>query len=277
MKGSFFESSFAKNCKFHWDYIREFKDKERWDILAEQYEEKKSEINKKSQFIIPKLIHQVWIGPKPLPKKYKKWMLSWKNINKDWEYKLWTDKKIKELTFENKDLFDKSKNVGFKSDLARYEILKQFGGLYADTDLECIRSIPDYFRTYDFVSCIVFNNTPQINNALILSKPNSYFLSKMIDNVTLQNNNNDAIETLKCSGAELMTKIYFSLNQETRIKNLILPSNYFYPLPNFPLDKNISIRKFIKDETIGIHYWEVSWMKKNIVIRIIRRIIKILF
>lgn len=277
MKESFFDSSFAKHSKFHWDFIREFKDKERWEILAEQYAEKKYVINKKSQFEIPKLIHQIWIGSKPLPKKYKKWMLTWQNLNRDWEYKLWTDKNIKELTFQNQDLFDNSKNVGFKSDIARYEILKQFGGLYADTDLECIKSIPDYFRNYNFVSCIVFKNTPQINNALLLSKPNSYLLSKIIDNVSRQNNDDSAIETLNCSGANLITKIYFSLNQEIRAKNLILPSNYFYPLPNFPLDVNINIKKFITEETIGIHYWEVSWMRKNIIIRIIKRLMKLLF
>ena len=274
---SFFDSSFAKHSKFHWDFIREFKDKERWEILAKQYEEKKTLINKKSKFEIPKLIHQIWIGSKPLPKKYQQWMLTWQNLNKDWEYKLWTDKNIKELKFKNQDLFDKSNNVGFKSDIARYEILKKFGGLYADTDLECIKSIPDYFRTYDFVSCIVFDNTPQINNALILSKPNSLFLSEILDKVSRQNDDNSAMETLKCSGSLLMTKIYFSLNQEIRAKNLILPSNYFYPLPNFPLDKNISINKFIKEETIGIHYWEVSWMRKNILIRIIKKLIKVLF
>lgn len=59
-----------------------------------------------------------------------------------------------------------------------------------------------------------------------------------------------------------INKKYTAVNQEIRAKNLILPSNFFYHLQNFPLDKNISIIKFITEKTIGIHYWEVSWIKK---------------
>ncbi len=276
MSDSFFESSFAKNSKFHWDFIKDFKDKNKWEILAEQYKEKNSLSNKKPADQIPKLIHQIWIGPKPLPEKYKIWMKSWQDLNKDWDYKLWTDQNIGELNFINKDLFHNSKNIGFKSDIARYEILNKFGGLYADTDFECIKKVPDYFRSYEFVSCIVFDNTPVIANGLLMSKPNSFLLSEIINNVSLQKNDNSAMETLKCSGALLITKIYFSLNAEDRNRNLILPSNYFYPLPNFPIDKRTNVNKFINKETIGIHYWEVSWMKKNVIIRIIKRIKKIL-
>ena len=74
IKDSFFESSFAKNSRFHWDFIKEFKDYEKWELLAEQYESHKK-INFQNRNIksnIPKKIHQIWIGPKELPKKYIK-------------------------------------------------------------------------------------------------------------------------------------------------------------------------------------------------------------
>ena len=73
------------------------------------------------------------------------------------------------LPLKNKDLYDKSRNYGFKTDLARYEILNKYGGLYIDTDFECLSPIPENFLNFDFVSCIVFSNEPQINNAIMMT------------------------------------------------------------------------------------------------------------
>lgn len=277
VKDSFFESSFAKNSRFHWDFIKEFKDYEKWELLAEQYKSHKKvnfeKRNNKSK--IPKKIHQIWIGPKALPKKYIKWMRSWEKFNSDWEYILWTDKEIKNINFMNQENYDISKNIGFKSDLARYEILNNYGGLYVDTDLECIKTIPESLLYYDFVSCIVFRNSPVINNAIILSKPQSKLIQKLRANIKLQINNNSALETLNCSGPFYLTKQYFSLEKKDLKNNLILPSNYFYPFPNFLLNQNIEVNKFITKETIGIHYWEVSWMKGSIAKRIVIKFFKI--
>ena len=63
----FFESEFAKNCKFHWDFISRNKELDKWYVLAKQYEKNKNTEPKKNTKKIPKIIHQIWIGPKKLP------------------------------------------------------------------------------------------------------------------------------------------------------------------------------------------------------------------
>ena len=40
---------------------------------------------------------------------------------------------------EKRDVFERAINPGMKSDIFRYEILKQIGGLYVDTDFECLK------------------------------------------------------------------------------------------------------------------------------------------
>ena len=40
---------------------------------------------------IPKIIHQLWIGPKPAPTKL---MQTWKDKNPDFEYILWNEAEI---------------------------------------------------------------------------------------------------------------------------------------------------------------------------------------
>ena len=40
---------------------------------------------------IPKIIHQIWVGGKKIPQKYKKLIKTVKDVHPDWEYKLWTN------------------------------------------------------------------------------------------------------------------------------------------------------------------------------------------
>lgn len=72
-------------------------------------------------------------------------MASWRTLHPAWEYRLWTDSELAplanrlscpEILFGRRDL-----NVGILADLARYELLRLFGGVYTDVDFECIRPI----------------------------------------------------------------------------------------------------------------------------------------
>ena len=85
--------------------------------------------------MIPKIIHQIWLGPKKRPDI---WMNSWKidylKQYPDWEYKLWTEKEIEQLEMVNKKQYHNDTYYTAKSDIARYEILNQFGGIFIDAD-----------------------------------------------------------------------------------------------------------------------------------------------
>lgn len=39
--------------------------------------------------------------------------------------------------------FERSRNFSEQSDIMRYEVLRQFGGVYVDTDVECLRPMDD--------------------------------------------------------------------------------------------------------------------------------------
>jgi mannosyltransferase OCH1-like enzyme len=45
------------------------------------------------QHTVPKIIHQIWIGPKPPPTNL---MDTWKNMNPDFKYILWNEQRIAE-------------------------------------------------------------------------------------------------------------------------------------------------------------------------------------
>ena len=47
----------------------------------------------------------------------------------------------KNFGMKNKEAFLSAYNYGMKSDILRYEILHSFGGVYIDTDYECVMNI----------------------------------------------------------------------------------------------------------------------------------------
>ena len=104
---------------------------------------------------IPRVFHQIWIGPKPLPEKYKRWQKTWQSIP-GWTYKLWTDKDVQQFPLINQDAYYREKNLGARADILRLEILYREGGVYIDTDFECLK--PNLFAIlaseYDFFAGI---------------------------------------------------------------------------------------------------------------------------
>ena len=268
----FFETEFAKNCKFHWDFISKYNELDKWYFLAKQYEKtKKIKLKKKSERI-PKIIHQIWIGPKKFPIKYKKWRNSWQLLNPDWDYIFWDNNRIKELEITDLKVYKESKNYGFKSDLLRYEILRKYGGLYADTDFECLQKLPEFLLNYNFVSSTGYNFKPEIYNGMMLAQPNSPIIINFLNNIK-SNKKINKMNVFDSSGAVLLTKLYFDLKDNEKNKIMILPSNFFYPFPNFLLDKNINVKEFINKDSIGIHHWERSWFMKPLLIRILIKIL----
>ena len=48
---------------------------------------------------------------------------------------------LKLMILKNQKAYSSAKNWGMKSDILRYEILQKFGGVYIDTDYECLQNI----------------------------------------------------------------------------------------------------------------------------------------
>ncbi len=92
---------------------------------------------------VPKIIHQIWIGPYTPPWKWiNSFKIDFKNQFPDWEYKLWREEDIAQLKMRNLDLYQHEDVYSGKSDILRYELLYQFGGIYIDADSEWLNNKP---------------------------------------------------------------------------------------------------------------------------------------
>lgn len=215
------------------------------------------------QGIIPKVVHQIWLGSL-VPKKFEGLMKTWMALN-GFQYKLWTDKEAAEMPMQNRKLFDALKNYGAKSDVLRYEILYQEGGLYVDTDFECVN--PSFFRwaheQYDFYAGIeTLAGSPKIHvcTALLGAKKGHLLLKKVVEG--LANTSKDA-EIIDGTGPGYFTKKFFEYYQNpVDTVDIAFTPPYFYPLAKVDTKlKEKEKKKLLKKETAAIHHWGNTWLK----------------
>lgn len=158
-----FEVLTGKNLPV-WDYVKTKEDLEHLTLFKRMFDLKKGLLGMaEDPARIPHIVHFIWIGPKPFPRESVENTRTWMAKNPDWTFNFWTDRPrptpcpgmqlrlIRDLNFRKlRDCFAKSDNYGEKSDLLRYEILYQEGGLYVDHDVKCFRPFAPLNQAYDF-------------------------------------------------------------------------------------------------------------------------------
>lgn len=189
------------------------------------------------KYKIPKIIHQIWIGPSPLPKLYEKYQKSWKIYHPDWVFKLWTDKDLENLDLENRDLFEKAPSYQEKADILRYEILKKFGGLYLDVDHLCLQNFDELIEKYSFFAALeppLLYSSPTLSNAMIGSYPGNPLFKDLLtkirqdwDKEELKKFNDHAIAAMRSMLP--LTEVYIE-SGHLHDKSVIFPATYFFPI-----------------------------------------------
>lgn len=208
---------------------------------------------------IPKIIHQIWLGS-PLPDYYKQLQQSWRQHHPDWQYILWTELEIEAFGLTNKAAYDAAKNLGQKSDIARYEILYRIGGLYVDTDFVCIKPFDMLHHCCDFFAGIAYGRVVSVYNGLIGAAPGHPILYNCIDRIAQTVlDDTSMLGILQSTGPLLFTQCIFDVTGDTSSRCVLFPVSYFYPLPEDQRG-NENIATWIKPESFAIHYWHMAWM-----------------
>ncbi len=90
--------------------------------------------------MIPRILHQVWVGPNPMPQEFVDYRESWRRHHPDWEMHLWTEDSLPGDLVRT-EAYERLRSPAERSDIIRLEVLYRFGGVYVDTDVECLRRI----------------------------------------------------------------------------------------------------------------------------------------
>lgn len=210
---------------------------------------------------IPKIIHQIWLGS-PLPEEFKVLQQTWidHHMNRGWVYKLWTDEDVKQLNLYNQEFYNATDNFGIKSDLLRWELLYEYGGVYIDTDYECLRALDELHYTYDFYTALQPLDTlfVQLGAALVGSVPGHPILKHCIETIKNDWHHKGAP---KKTGPVHFTKSFYAMAGKEGSKDIAFPAFYFYPLGcRQTIDNRL---EWVKKGAYAVHWWAKSWMPKQ--------------
>lgn len=82
---------------------------------------------------LPRVVHMLWLD-EPLPARYRVLHDELRAHNPEWHVHVWN--RSSAIPMRNRDLFDAETNPGAKSDIARYEVVRTYGGTYLDVDFK---------------------------------------------------------------------------------------------------------------------------------------------
>jgi mannosyltransferase OCH1-like enzyme len=137
--------------------------------------------------MIPRLLHQIWLGPRPVPLV---WTETWREANPDFAYRLWDEEALLELGLRNEEVYRRYLVAGLydgAADVARIEILHRLGGVYADADSVALNPLRDApFMDTGFFAPFEPNaeNPGLVTNAFMGAVPEHPVLARYIDVVS---------------------------------------------------------------------------------------------
>ncbi len=189
------------NKTAHWNYVKQEEDFTFLAACKEVYEKNYSELAEANKsFKIPKVVHFIWLGPRPFPPESVENVRTWMAHHPDWTFKFWTDRDrqvpcrgmqkcyVKDFPFSRLErAFVQSQNYGEKSDVLRYEILNHEGGVYVDHDANCLRSFQGLHSSYDFFCGLETPHEPFVGrtvtcgNGVIGSRANHPAVKRIIE------------------------------------------------------------------------------------------------
>ena len=202
--------------------------------------------------MIPKIIHQIWIGPKKRPDIWiDTFRIDYINKNPEYQYFLWTEDNINELFVDfpiYRIVYDLEQTYNGKSDILRYLILYIHGGIYIDADMVWINE-KSFDRLLEQVndSGVFAGKNPDnlqpltrkdkkfqntICGAVMGSSKNNPLMKLLIDGIEkyIKITEKDYVKRRMIHGVcELIGPLY--LHRTIAPQNItIFPSIYFYPM-----------------------------------------------
>lgn len=199
--------------------------------------------------MIPKIIHQIWVGPYKIPMRESELVKNIKKHNFDYEHMFWNQVPT-DMPTELKNWYDtfyEKKDYAFCADLIRQWVVFKFGGFYFDVDWEVNKRLDD-FLPYDHV---FFHHHPKdftIPNQIFAAKKESEILGCCIKSAE-KNKGWFGPSWFGESVKECLGFKYEVSHEEVKRKLRTMNSEFYY------------YAKF--EEEYGRHKSLYSWSKEN--------------
>jgi len=192
---------------------------------------------------IPKIIHQIWIGPK---KKPNIWTDTWEKdymvMYPEYQYILWSDDNVINVLSKYPllhEMYELENLWSAKSDILRYVILYECGGIYIDADSVWLnnKNLDELINRTDKGGIFVGRepDSERTTTGVMGSSKNNEIMFHVIKELEKEISNNGKLSKRKYmrhrsyKGVAKLIGPYFFDNL-CRYKITIFPSHYFYPI-----------------------------------------------
>jgi mannosyltransferase OCH1-like enzyme len=224
--------------------------------------------------MIPKIIHHIWMSDNVIPNLNLYASQSVKDMNTDFEYKLWRDNDVDNLmkTEFSKyyDKFNELPRLIMKIDMFRYFLMYKFGGLYTDMDYLMFKP----FDLLDYEIVIPANRDRDNNghftnlgNCIFASIPNHPFWKGLIDTLfTIDRSKlpyTSKEDVINSTGPTFVFNMYKKYNQIIDNDTVIyVPERHMFHPDSSHITNNY-INELKNKGTYGLHLCTALWLNSN--------------
>lgn len=205
--------------------------------------------------MIPRVFHQVWLGSDAMPEAVLAARQTWIARHPGWEFRIWRSEDLTWL--RNRVVFDRAETYAQKADIARYEIVLRFGGVYLDTDMECLRSIDELLSGCQFFAGREADGTIAIG--IFGAAPNHPILRQVVTRLPASVYFRRQLPVNIQTGPALLDRVVRHGGWEETTGVRIFPPAYFYPYAWW--------EPWRRDEAFprayALHHWRHSWREGN--------------
>ncbi len=188
-----------------------------------------------------------------MPQEFVAFGESFQRFHPDWEMKLWTEANIPPL--RNQVEFDGAETLAQKADILRYEILLDHGGVYIDTDFECLRSIDTLIK-----DCRAFSateDTQWISIGIMGAVPGYPLFQAVVDELPAALRSRPTAAVNEQTGPLFFTKVVTG----RRLKGLDSDFRVFEPKLFYPYTVGQQhLRAGPFPDAYAVHHWAGSWL-----------------
>lgn len=214
--------------------------------------------------MIPPIHHLVWCTPNDFLLKFYAFRLSWMLRNPSWDFRFW---RLEDLPYDKfppvcaEMLRHPDLHWVLKSDIARWLLVWLYGGIYSDTDVECLKPMDIFLKDVAFCGKSI---TPGIAGNAVVGAEKGYPLFLQIACAhaeKIKGNFADANKNIVDYGVNLAGKMLLDCDK-------IYPQDFFYPVSWGQRKEGKVISPEQYPNAYCIHHWsgmdDDGWYRETI-------------
>ena len=207
---------------------------------------------------IPKIIHYCWFGGKELPELAKFCIASWEKYLPDYKIMRWDESNFDLNSNDYVREAYENKKWAFITDYVRLYALKNYGGVYMDTDVEVLKDITSFLDLKAFSG---FDNEKQIPTGIMASEKDGRWVNELLKDY-------DNKHFVNPDGSfDMTTNVVLITNTTKRLYPFVEKNSYqdfgdvvFFPKDYFCPKNHEDGKVYLTDNSYTIHHFNGSWL-----------------